>query len=133
MTEAQADEALAQRFEILPRLLEQNDDLRRRGGALCVTCLIGIGSIPFLVTLDRGVVAAFARGPHLMRSWRFAVRGSVAGWERFWQAVPPPGWQDLFVLAKRGEMIIEGDLHPFMAHLQVVKDILALPRQIADS
>jgi hypothetical protein len=27
-------------------------------------------------------------------------------------------------------MTIEGDLHPLMANLQTIKDLLALPRQI---
>jgi hypothetical protein len=31
-------------------------------------------------------------------------------------------------LTKRGEGVLEGDLHPFMAHLQYFKDLLALPR-----
>jgi len=31
-------------------------------------------------------------------------------------------------LTKRGEATLEGDLHPFMAHLQYFKDLLALPR-----
>jgi hypothetical protein len=133
MIEAEATEALARRFEALPRLLEKDDDLRGRGAALGTTCLIGIGAIPFLVTLEHGMRLSLARGPHLMRAWRFAVRGSALGWERFWQAPPPPGWHDLFALAKRGEMTIEGDLHPFVAHLQVMKDLLALPRRIAEA
>ncbi len=131
MSDAEAAEGLARRFEALASLLAKDDDLCRRGAALGVTCLIGIGAIPFLVTLERGMRLHLARGPHLMRAWRFAVRGSVLGWERFWQAPPPPGWHDLFALTKRGEMTIEGDLHPFMAHLQVMKDLLALPRQVA--
>jgi hypothetical protein len=133
ITEAQAAEALARRFEALPKLLDQDDDLRRRGVALCTTCLIGIDSIPFLVTLERGMKIGLARGPFLMRSWDFAVRGTIAGWERFWQVVPPPGWHDLFALTKHGEMTIEGNIYPFMAHLQVMKDLLALPRQFRES
>lgn len=124
-------EDLARRFEALPGLVADDDDLRRRGAEICTTCLIGIAAIPFIVTLERGMKLHLARGPHLMRSFRFAVRGSAAGWARFWQAVPPPGWHDLFALAKRGEMTIEGDLHPLMAHLQVMKDLLALPRRLA--
>jgi len=34
----------------------------------------------------------------------------------------------LFALTKRGEAVLEGDLHPFMTHLQYFKDLLALPR-----
>ena len=42
---------------------------------------------------------------------------------------PRPGWHDLLALTKRGEATLEGDLHPFMTHLQYFKDVLALPRQ----
>ena len=43
---------------------------------------------------------------------------------------PRPGWHDLFALTKRKEAVLEGDLHPFMAHLQYFKDVLALPRSL---
>jgi hypothetical protein len=42
--------------------------------------------------------------------------------------VPKPGFHDLLALTKRGEAVLEGDLHPFIAHLQYFKDVLALPR-----
>ena len=42
--------------------------------------------------------------------------------------MPRPGWHDLLALTKREEAVLEGDLHPFMAHLQYFKDVLALPR-----
>ena len=32
--------------------------------------------------------------------------------------MPRPGWHDLLALTKRGEALLEGDLHPFMANLQ---------------
>ena len=40
-----------------------------------------------------------------------------------------PGFYDLLALTKRGEAVLEGDLHPFMTHLQYFKDLLALPRR----
>jgi hypothetical protein len=43
--------------------------------------------------------------------------------------VPRPGWHDLLSLTKREEATLEGDLHPFMTHLQYFKDVLALPRR----
>lgn len=131
--EPQAAEVLARRFESLPALLASDHDLRRRGAELCTTFLVGIAGIPFLLTLERGMHMHLLRGQPLMRAFRFAVRGSAAAWSRYWQTVPPPGWHDLFALTKRGEMTIEGDLYPFMAYLQVMKDLLALPRRIAEA
>ena len=49
-------------------------------------------------------------------------------WAEYWQPAPRPGWHDLLALTKRREAMLEGDLHPFMAHLQYFKDVLALPR-----
>jgi hypothetical protein len=66
--------------------------------------------------------------PALMRSWRFSYCASAAAWNEYWQPMPRPGWHDLLALTKRGEAVLEGELHPFMAHLQYFKDLLALPR-----
>ena len=63
-----------------------------------------------------------------MRSWCFSYRASPAAWAEFWKPVPRPGWHDLLALAKNGEAILEGDLLPFITHLQYFKDVLALPR-----
>ena len=57
-----------------------------------------------------------------------SLRDYEAYWTEYWQPMPKPGWHDLFALTKRGEAVLEGDLHPFMAHLQYFKDVLALPR-----
>ena len=42
--------------------------------------------------------------------------------------MPKPGFHDLLALTKRGEAVLEGELHPVMTHLQYFKDLLALPR-----
>ncbi len=122
---------LAALFEQIPRLAEADPDLARRGALLDARFQVGIGSVPLDVTVSRGRVVALERGPLVMRSWRFAVWGTPEAWRRLWQPVPDPGWHDLFALAKRGEVRLEGDLHPLMANLQYVKDLLVLPRRIA--
>ena len=122
------NERLAAMFERLPRLLESDPDLVRRGALFDARFQVGIGDVPFDVALAAGRIASLERGPFVMRSWRFAVRGPAEAWERFWMPVPPPGWHDLFALSKRGVMVLEGDLQPLMANLQYVKDLLALPR-----
>jgi hypothetical protein len=121
-------ERLAAMFERLPRLLERDADLVRRGALFDARFQVGIGDVPFDVAVAAGRIASFERGPFVMRGWRFAVRGTAEAWQRFWMPVPPPGWHDLFALSKRGVMVLEGDLQPLMANLQYVKDLLALPR-----
>ncbi len=85
------------------------------------------------VSILAGAIVGLDVAPGLMRSWRFAIRGSGRAWSAFWRPIPPPGWHDLFALSKRGELTMEGDLQPFVANLQVIKDILAVPRFMAEA
>jgi len=124
------NDRLAAAFEQLPRLLDCEPTLVRRGAFFDARFQVGIGTIPFDLTIAAGRIAAFARGPFVMSSWRFAVRGGAEAWGRLWQPVPDPGWHDLMALGKRGAVVLEGDLQPLMANLQYVKDLLVLPRRI---
>ncbi len=124
------DGPLADAFEELPRLLERDPNLIRRGAFFDCRFCVGIGAIPFDVEAARGRITRLERGPFLMRSWRFAVRGTAEAWWRWWRPMPEPGWHDLFALTKRGCMVLEGDLQPLMANLQYLKDVLVLPRRL---
>ena len=119
---------LAARFERLPQLLEADPDLVRRGAFLDTRFQVGIGKIPFDIVVTAGRVTSFERGPFVMRTWRFAIRGNAEAWGRWWQPMPEPGWHDLFAMTKRGDIVLEGDLQPLMANLQYLKDLLVLPR-----
>ena len=52
------------------------------------------------------------------------LRAPARQWEVFWEKVPTARPQRQFALFKRGELTIEGDLHPFMANLLYIKDVL---------
>src|SRR6266852_5055821 len=64
-------------------------------------------------------------------NYSFALRAPRDEWEAFWKRIPEPGHNDIFALFKRGKLSIEGDLHPFMANLLYIKDVLAAPRKEA--
>lgn len=121
---------LAALFERIPKLLAADPDLLRRGAWFDARFQVAIGSIPFDITITGGRLISLERGPLLMRSWRFAIRGTAEAWRRHWQPVPEAGWHDLFALSKRGALLMEGDLWPLVANLQFVKDLVALPRRI---
>lgn len=115
-------------FTDLPVLLDADAALVARGSRLNAVCLLGSKDHPFHVSFAAGRIVDIAPAPILMRSWSFSYRASPAAWVEFWKPTPRPGWHDLLALMKNGEAVLEGDLLPFMTHLQYFKDVLALPR-----
>ena len=118
-------------FEQLPRLVDDDVDLVRRGAWVDLQFQVGLGAVPYHLTVARGRITSLDRGPILMRCSRFQVSATAEGWRRFWHPVPEPGWHDLLALTKRGAARIDGDLQPLLANLQYFKDVLAIPRRLA--
>jgi hypothetical protein len=123
-----SDAAVMGAFAGIPALLDQTPALILRGRTLDCECLLGPMDQPFHASIRGGRIIDLTPAPVLMRSWRFSYRASPAAWAEYWKRVPWPGWHDLLALTKREGAVLEGDLHPFMAHLQYFKDVLALPR-----
>lgn len=123
------DDDVAAQFERLPALINADVSLVRRGRYLSCDFLVSSGEVPVAVTVREGAIIGAARGPGLMRSWRFAIRAGAEAWERFWQPVPEPGYHDLLAMARFGTARIEGDLQPVMANLRYLKEVLEAPRR----
>src|SRR5688572_6335944 len=117
----------------LPALVNGNVDLIRRGRFLTCDIELGIGAIALAMRIENGRIASVTRVPFLLKSWDFAIRMAPDTWLKFLAHVPEPGWHDIMALTKRGAARIEGNLQPFMANLQYVKDVLAAPRGRAGS
>lgn len=90
---------------------------------------VRFGATPVHVSVRQGRVVEAALVTQPLDSWDFSLGADADAWQRFWAAMPAPGWHDIFALSKRGAMRIEGNLQPFMANLQFVKDLLALGRE----
>lgn len=93
-------------------------------------CLVQIGETPLLLVVERGRIE-LREGLPPLTAWDFSVRGACEAWRALWQAVPAPGSHDIFALAKRRELVIEGDLRGLMANLQLFKNLLEAPRTAA--
>ena len=120
-------------IERLFELVNADQALVRRGRFLTCDFLVKVGDTPYHVSVERGRIASVTRGPAPMRPWRFAVRASQEAWGEFWRPVPRPGYHDLFALTRFGHARVEGDLHPLMANLRYVKEVLETPRRLARS
>ena len=123
------DEEVAGVFERLPVLVNGDVPLVRRGRHLTAGFLIGAGAVPVLASVREGAIVEIAVSPPPMRSWRFAVRAGADAWRRFWRPVPEPGYHDILAMTRFGTARIEGDLHPLMANLRYVKEVLEAPRR----
>jgi len=128
MTQAPNADAVIEAFSDIPALLKADLALITRGRFLDCDCRLGPMEQPFFVAIRAGRIVEFAAKPALMRSWRFSYCATPVAWSEYWKPMPKPGFHDLLALTKRGEAVVEGELHPFMTHLQYFKDLLALPR-----
>lgn len=115
----------------LTDLVNGDGALVHRGRFITDDLMIEIGNTSYYLSIGNGKIVSLQRGPLLMHSWSFAVRGREEAWVTFWQAVPPPHFHDIFALAKRGEFRIDGDFKPLMTNLLYYKDLLAAPRRLA--
>lgn len=129
-----ATDAIAERvitlFERLPALVDANADLVKRGRFLSTDFAVVVGTTPMLVRVEAGRVTSVARGPFLLRPWTFSITAAPDTWLKLLKPVPDPGTHDLMALSKVGLARIEGNLQPFMANLQVIKDIVTAPRAL---
>lgn len=117
----------------LAALVNADSALVRRGRFFSGEIMLGIGATPYYVSIINGQIGSLQSGPHLMRSWSFAIRGDENTWRHFWQPLPPPHFHDIFALTKLGNFQIDGDYRPLMTNLLYFKALLAAPRRLAAS
>ncbi len=130
LSDQDATDRIVALFTQLPRLVAQDADLVRRGRFLSCEFEIGVGRVALMVAIAAGVVRSVERGPFRLRPWAFAIRAEPQTWSGFLAPLPAAGVHDVMALSKQGLARIEGDLHPFLSNLQVIKDVLAAPRAI---
>jgi len=118
-------------LEALKERVNEDAGLVRRGRYLTTTFLLQSGETSWLVSIFEGRVVSVVRGPFVMPSSAFALRGAEAEWAKFFLAKPPPGSNDLMALIRRKALKAEGDLKVFMAHLRYFKEALAKLRRVA--
>lgn len=115
--------------EKLPDLVNSHPTLRRRGRTLNADVLVEIAPTAWLLRIREGVIEGVMPGPHLMPSWTVALRFDPEAWGQFMAPVPGPGRNDLMALVRHGKLKVEGNLHPFMAHLLWFKGAFEVLRE----
>ncbi len=120
--------SLQQRFESIAQRVNADDRLVHRGRHLTADLKVVVGDVLYLLRIRGGRVESLQAQMPLFAPADLVIRGTEEAWTALWEPIPRPGWHDLFALTKRGAMAIEGDSHLLFAHLQYLKDVLALPR-----
>jgi len=118
-------------IDSIPKHVNANADLVRRGRFVDTTFMIAIDEAYTLIRIREGRVTKLTQGPFITPDYSFCLRASRGVWEKFWQPSPPLGFTDIFALVKQKLMKVEGDLHPFMSNLLYFKDVIAAPRKEA--
>ena len=115
-------------FEALAPRLAANPLYARVSGHLTARLLFEADGRPALVRLEGGRVAEVQAPPPLMAPWDFALRGDQSAWDDLLAAVPPPGCQSVFALAKAGRLRLEGNWLVLVQNLWAVTCLLAVMR-----
>jgi len=118
-------------IDSIPKHVNADDSLVRRGRFVDTTFMIAIDETYYLLRVQEGRVTKVTPGPFITPDFSFALRASHSVWEKFWQPLPPLGFTDIFALVKQKLMHVEGDIHPFMSNLLYFKDVIAAPRKEA--
>jgi hypothetical protein len=116
-------------IDTIARFVNADAKLIRRGRFVDTTFLLAIDDDDTLIRVRDGRIDSVTPGPFITPNYSFALRAPREVWEKFWQPLPPPNFNDVFALVKQKLMRMEGDLHPLMANLLYFKDVLAAPRQ----
>jgi len=99
------------------------------GRDLALDLCIRIDETPWFLRIEAGRIASIARGPFHMRRAHLVLAASEATWRRFWRAVPPRGFHDLFAMSSYGHLEIGGDVDRLRVALAFLKALFALPRE----
>jgi hypothetical protein len=108
--------------------LNDSPHLHRLGRLFCETVLIEVDGAEFYLSFRDGRLEKVTEGPSRKTPWCFALRTDGDALARFWQALPAPGFHDIFGLVKIGRGRIDGDILCLVKNLRFFKEFMALGR-----
>lgn len=121
-------ELLREKLATMAKAAEAKAHLRRLGQLFSETVLIEVDEQEFYLTFEKGDMIEIKQGPSLKTPWRFALRVNGDALMKFWQAMPRPGYHDIFGLVKYGHGRIDGDILALVKNLRFFKEFMELGR-----
>ena len=124
-----SETSLLAKLEATAARLDEIPHLQRLGALFSETVLIEVDGDCYYLMFHRGRIDRIVHGRDRKTSWRFALRTDADALARFWEALPEPGFHDIFGLVKLGRASIDGDILTLVKNLRFFKEILAMPRE----
>ena len=121
-------EGISQRLDDMRARHNEQPHLARLGALFSETVLLDINGDEFYLMFEKGKLVEIQPGPSRKTPWRFALRADADALDAFWQAVPAPGFHDIFGLVKIGRGRIDGDILCLVKNLRFFKEFIALGR-----
>lgn len=114
----------------LRQLSHGDRHLARFGRDFACAILVGDGDNEWLIEVNKGEVARVTKGPLIMPRTDITLRASEDAWAKHIEAVPPPGYHDLFAMRRFKHIRIEGDTKLLASYLFYIKRLFALLRPV---
>ena len=112
--------------------INSNQELLKRGQWVNLTFTFGIENTDYLFEIINGKVNSIKKRVLLTKSGVFRIHGEIVSWEKHWLKNPPRDYHDIFAMLAKKNIILEGDLTPFIQNLQYFKDLIASNRTFND-
>jgi len=91
--------------------VNNNGPMSHLGKHLTLEILLGFGDKNYVISFNKGKVAAFTDTLGPETCYALALRAPATSWEKFCQKMPPPMYNDIWAMAHplHGRLQIEGD------------------------
>lgn len=94
--------------------------------------LLGFGDKEYLVSVREGRIERITDNLSADTPWTFGLRGPRESWEMFIQQVPPPMYNDIWVMAHplHGNLSVDGDVKAVWQNMRALFWMLSDMRQV---
>lgn len=110
--------------------LADDRQFSRTSRAFDATVRFDFGDDAYAMSVDEGAVEVHDDPTYV--AWDFALRAPEEAWRKMLAETPPPLHNDLLGAWLQGDLTMEGDLETAIQHLQPLKRMLAVFREVTD-
>lgn len=111
--------------------LSNDQQFARMGRAFDATVCFDFGDTAYALTVDEGDIITVHKDPAFV-SWDFAIRAPKSTWEEMLSETPQPQYHDLLAAWLCRDARLEGNLKTAIQHLQPLKRMIVVFREVTN-